>query len=99
MCTIFTLIGLEVFQHIFQRFHARNTQLVFTTRHHSDLVKITDLLNEHGCKVINCSVTSCVDKHDKIRVKMLLLAHTRGDETEILKILKDFRSISVEKIE
>ena len=99
VCTIFTLIGLEVFQHIFQRFHARNTQLVFTTRHHSDLVKITDLLNEHGCKVINCSVTSCVDKHDKIRVKMLLLAHTRGDETEILKILKEFRSISVEKIE
>ena len=99
VCTVFTLIGLEVFQHIFQRFQARNTQLVFTTRHHSDLVKITDRLNEHGCKVINCSVTSCVDKHDKIRVKMLLLAHTRGDETEILKLLKEFRSINIEKIE
>lgn len=100
VCTIFTLIGLEVFQHIFQRFHTRNTQLVFTTRHHSDLVKVTDALNENGWKVVNCSVTSCIDsKHDKIRVKMLLLAHSRGDEAEILKMLKEFRSLNVEKIE
>lgn len=100
VCTILTLIGLEVFQHIFQSFHAKHTQLCFTTRRHSDLVKITDALNENGCKVVNCSVTRCDDsKHDKIRVKMLLLAHNRGDEAELLKVLKEFRSVNVEKIE
>ena len=98
VATIFSLIGLEVFQHIFQRFQSKNMVLTFTTRHHSDLVKITDVLNENGCKVVNCSVTRCEDsKHDKIRVKMLLLAHNRGDEAELLKILKEFR-INIEKI-
>ena len=98
VCTILTLIGLEVFQRIFQRFQSKNIVLTFTTRHHSDLVKVTDALNENGCKVVNCSVTRCEDiKHDKIRVKMLLLAHNRGDEAELLKLLKEFR-INIEKI-
>ena len=99
VCTVLTLIGLEVFQHIFQRFQTRNMVLTFTTRHHSDLVKITGVLNENGCKVVNCSVTRCEDsKHDKIRVKMLLLAHNRSDEAEVLKLIKEFRSVNVEKI-
>ena len=98
VATVFSLIGLEVFQHIFQRFQAKNIVLSFTTRRHSDLVKITAVLNENGCKVVNCSVTRCEEsKHDKIRVKMLLLAHNRNDETELLKLLKEFR-VSIEKI-
>ena len=97
--TIFTLIGLELFQVLFHRFHTKNTQLVFTTRHHSDLVKITDALNEHNCKVVNCSVTSCEGKHDRIRVKMLLLEHSKGDDTFLVKLMKTFRSVNIEKIE
>ena len=97
--TIFTLIGLELFQVLFHRFHTKNTQLVFTTRHHSDLVKITDALNEHNCKVINCSVTACEGKHDRIRVKMLLLEHSHGDDTFLVKMLKEYRSVNIEKIE
>ena len=98
--TVFTLIGLELFQVMFQRFHAKNTQLVFTTRHHSDLVKITNALNENNCKVVNCVVAGCEDgKHDRIRVKMLLLEHTRNDDAWLVKMLKEFRSINIEKIE
>lgn len=98
--TIFTLIGLELFQVLFQRFHSRNTQLVFTTRHHSDLVKITNALNENNCKVVNCAVTSCEDgKHDRIRVKMQLFEHARGDDAWLVKLLKEFRSVNIEKIE
>ena len=97
--TIFTLIGLELFQVLFHRFHTKNTQLIFTTRHHSDLVKITDALNEHNCKVINCSVTACEGKHDRIRVKMLLLEHSHGDDTFLVKMLKEYRSVNIEKIE
>lgn len=50
--TIFVLIGLEVFGSVFQRFHTRNIQLVFTTCRHSDLFKITNLLNENNCRVL-----------------------------------------------
>ncbi len=98
--TVFTLIGLELFQVMFQRFHTKNTQLVFTTRHHSDLVKITDALNENSCKVINCVVAACEDgKHDRIRVKMQLLEHARNDDAWLVKMLKEFRSVNIEKIE
>ncbi len=97
--TVFTLIGLELFQVLFHRFHTKNTQLVFTTRHNSDLVKITDTLNEHNYKVVNCSVTSCTEgKHERIRVKMLLLEHSKGDDTFLVKLLKEFRSVNIEKI-
>ena len=100
VATVFTLIGLELFQVLFHRFHTRSTQLVFTTRHHSDLVKITDALNENNCKVANCSVTSFNDgKHDRIKVKMLLLEHSRSDDAFLVKLLKEFRSVNIEKIE
>ncbi|MBE6369140.1 MAG: methyltransferase [Lentisphaerae bacterium] len=99
--TVFTLIGLEFFQILFQRFHSKNTQLVFTTRRHSDLVRITEKLNESGCKIMNCSVTSCAEgKHDRIRVKMLLFGHSHNsDETSLVKLLEEFSSVSIEKIE
>ena len=98
--TVFTLIGLEVFQHVFQKFHSKNTTLIFTTRRHSDLVKITDALNENNCKVISCVVGTCDEgKHERIRVRMTLLAHAHSDDTFLVRILKKFRTVSIEKIE
>ena len=99
--TVFTLIGLELFQILFSRFHTRYTQLVFSTRRHSDLVKITDKLNENGCKIMNCSVTSYSDgKHDRLRAKMLLIGHSHfGDDTSLVKLLEEINSVNIEKIE
>ena len=98
--TIFALIGLEVFGSLFVRFHARNTQLVFTTTRHSDLVKITNAINEHSCKVVNCSVIGCEESGGKrIRVRMLLYDHSHNDESWLLTLLSDFENINIEKIE
>ena len=98
--TVFTLIGLELFQVLFQRFHSKNTQLVFTTRRHSDLVKITEALNENNCKVINCVVTSAEEsKHNKIRVRMTIFEHARQDDAWLVKMLEEFRGLTIEKIE
>ena len=98
--TVFTLIGLEVFQHVFGRFQAKHTQLVFTTSQQSDLVRITSLINEHSCRVVNCSVTGNNDSSDsRIRVKMLLLEHAPTDEAWLLELLKDFPDVNIEKIE
>ena len=99
--TVFTLIGLEVFQRVFQKFHSKNIALVFTTRRHADLIKITDILNENNCKVTNCVVSSCDDaKHERIRVRMLLLVHSyNNDDAFLVKLLKKFRTVNIEKIE
>lgn len=100
--TIFTLIGLEVFGYIFVRFQARNIQLVFTTDRHSDLVKITNAINEQNCKVVNCSVTGAekdANGEQRIRVKMLLYEHSHTEEGWLLKVMSKFENISIEKIE
>ena len=98
--TVFTLIGLEVFQHLFGRFQTKNIQLVFTTALQSDLVKITNAINEHHCKIVNCSVTGCKeDDNDKIRVKMLILDHAHNENNWLLNVLKEFPRVSIEKIE
>lgn len=100
--TVFTLIGLELFQVLFQRFHAQTINLVFTAADCADLVKITDMLNKNNYRVEKYSVTGCCSENTAsgIKVEMRLLGHDHNnDGAYLMKLMQNLPGINIEKLE
>ena len=98
VATLFALLGLEALQQIFHRFNSKNTQLIFTTAHPSDLVKITAALHDRNCQVMNCSVADTADGK-RLRVKIMIYEQNHESDANLVRLLKDFRGVFIEKIE
>ena len=98
--TVLTLLGLEVLQTFLRKIHARPVLLVFHTRSHDNLVRITDILNRIHYRVVGCNVTPVGEgKSDRLRVKMTLTPMVHHDERRLLFALKQVHDITVEKIQ
>ena len=97
--TILTLLGLEVLQRIVQKLHVRRVELVFSTKSHDNLVRITDVLNRSHYRVDSCNISAAEGKSGKLTVKMTLSSIMHHDNRRLQFMLKQMRDVEVEKLE
>ncbi len=99
IATIFAIAGLELFTILMKNVKTKGTLLIFTTKNRDDLIHVTNLLNEIGCRIVNCSVDSSHKNGvETLRVKMVLREHN-FDENQLMLKLEKFPDVLLEKIE
>ena len=97
--TVLTLLGLEVLQRLVQKLHVRRVELIFCTKSHDNLVRITDVLNRSHYRVESCDISAAEGKSGKLTVKMTLSSIMHHDNRRLQYMLKQMRDVDVEKLE
>jgi putative Mg2+ transporter-C (MgtC) family protein len=97
--TVFVLIGLEVLQFLWD-IKTKFLSLSFLTVNRDNLVNVTNILNDHGYKITQCTVTNeTLDNINYMRVVMKIRSHQSADESRLIQYIQQFPDIKIEHLE
>lgn len=100
VATAMALLGLELFQYLFRNIKPVYVIMEFSTKNRDRLINVTNSINEHGCKVVQCAVKNkFADDTEHLSVTMHIRAHPHSIETQLYPLMQTFPDIVVERIE
>ncbi|MBC1489542.1 MgtC/SapB family protein [Listeria sp. FSL L7-1485] len=98
--TLLTLIGLEFLSIVFKSFGLHTTSLMYSTTDNSNLVKITDKIQQNNQQIISYNTErDMVGENLIFKVNIVIKTKNKTDESELFHFIQNLPHMTIEKME